>query len=334
MIFEQIINLIGKPLNDAILQAFMLEHGFKPAKKAEISNRTSETTFWIEHKKLGVNLLFNININNPLYPPQVGSKKGMFIPILSYVTFLSKNITYPLGLTMGLKMAQVTQLLGEFTTKSSDVSKSWLNDDGSESWYSWNKTINETKQIELHARIKPDNKLDELNVSVIEYKTIFQLFNGLNSENISQFLANVNDFNDTSIFMEWGIKHGLYVGQTTEQAGVTAVKNGLPIVDFFQQYVTASGIYLEFFAPPHQQFVRQYINNMSSHDVYFGRDYRLSFLINKAERNNYLGADAQSTLAKVVLNDENKVKMFAVLDARFAEFNAHGFAKSVVELKP
>lgn len=48
--FEQIINLIGKPLNDAALQAFMVEHGFKPAKKAEISNHSSDTTFWIEHK--------------------------------------------------------------------------------------------------------------------------------------------------------------------------------------------------------------------------------------------------------------------------------------------
>jgi hypothetical protein len=39
-------------------------------------------------------------------------------------------------------------------------------------------------------------------------------------------------------------------------------------------------------------------------------------------------------LAKVTLNDENKAKIFAVLDARFAEFNAHGFAKSKVEVKP
>jgi hypothetical protein len=76
--------------------------------------------------------------------------------------------------------------------------------------------------------------------------------------------------------------------------------------------------------------VRQYVDNMSGHDVYFGRDFALSFLTNHAERNNYLGEDAENTLAKDELNDENKARIFEVLDARFAEFSTHGFAKSKV----
>lgn len=332
--FEQALSLIGTPLNHPNMQAFLAEHGFKPAKKTEISGKSSEPSFWLEHKKLGINLSFTIDTNNPLYPPMAGSKKGLWLPILHYVTFLSTNIAYPLGLKMYLSIAQVTQILGDFSYKSSDIHKMWLNDDGSESFYGWRKTIDESKQIELHARIQTDGKLDELNAYVIELNTIFQLFNPLLGENLSHFLADVNHLNPASIFIEWAIKHDLYLGQATEQAGVAKVKNGLNIIDFFQQHVKANGIYLEFFAPVHQQFIRQYINNMSSHDVYFGGDYLLSFLTKQAERDNYFGEAAMDTLAKLRLNEANKAKIFALLDARFTEFKAHGFAKSVKDLKP
>jgi hypothetical protein len=331
--FEQTIKLIGKPLNDPELQAFMNEHGFKQPKRTEISGTSSESSFWVEHKKLGINFLFDIETNRPLYPPVAGSKKNLWVPILHYVTFLNTKLAYPMGLKLGLTHDETTKLLGAPSYKSSDISKIWLNDDGSESFYGWNKTIDEAKQVGLHARIKKDDKLDEINVHIIELKEIIGLFDVFSGKTLSLFLAHPHNYNYTFLFMEWAIKHDLYIGQTSEQAGVAAVKNGLSMHDFFQQYIKTSAIYLEFFAPAQQQFVRQYIDNMSTHDVYFGRDYSLSFLSNKAERENYLGDDALNTLAKVELNDANKAKIFAVLDARFAEFNAHGFAKSTVELK-
>jgi hypothetical protein len=332
--FEQTINLIGKPLNDPDLQAYFTEHGFKPAKKTEISGRTSERDFWLEHKKLGINLLFDIDSKNPLYPPVAGSKKGLWLPILRSVTFLDAKTAYPLGLKMGLSYADASQILGAPSYKSSDIAKIWLNDDGSESFYGWHKTIDEAKQITLHARIQTDGAIDEINVEVIALKEVFVLFDAFANQNLSDFFNNANQYNSPCIFIEWAIKNGLYLGQADEQTGIAAVKNGLSMRDFFQNHIKTAGFYLPYFAPAHQQFVRQYVDNMSGHDVYFGRDYMLSFLTNNAERNNYLGEDALNTLAKVALNDENKAKMFAVLDARFAEFNAHGFAKSKVELKP
>ena len=83
--FEQTIKLIGKPLNDPDLQAFMAEHGYKQPKKAEISGRSSDRSFWVEHKKLAINLLFDIETQNPHYLPFAGSKKGMWLPMLQQI---------------------------------------------------------------------------------------------------------------------------------------------------------------------------------------------------------------------------------------------------------
>lgn len=335
--FEQTIALIGKPLNDPALQTFMAENGFKQPKRTEISGQSSERNYWVEHKKLGINLLFDIDIKNPLYPPIAGSKKNLWVPVFHYVTFLTDKFSYPYDLKIGLTHDETVKLLGAPSYKSSDITLSWLNDDGSEAFFGWHKpmddAVNKAKQIELHARIWKDEKLDEITINVIEYSPIFSLFDALHSENLTHFEADINDFNQTSIFMEWAIKDELYIGQASEQEGIAAVKNGLNMLDFFRQTIKTPSIYLEFFAPAQQQFVRQYIKNMSSRDVYYRGDYSLSFLTNNTERNNPYGETALNTLEKLDMNDANKARMFAVLDMRFAEFNAHGFAKSTVKLK-
>jgi hypothetical protein len=331
--FEQTIKLIGKPLNHPDLQAYLTEHDFKPAKKTEISGRTSERDFWIEHKKLGINLLFDIDSKNPLYPPVAGSKKGLWLPILRSVTFLDAKIAYPLGLKMGLSYADATQILGVPSYKSSDISKIWLKDDGSESFYGWNHLLDNAKQLELHARISVNEKLDEINVRMIELKVIDTLYDVLNNQTVDILLTYPKP--RIAMLMEWSIQKGHYIGEALHADLIAKVKaataNG---TDFLNAQTNNPHIYLQHFAKNSQEFIRQYCNNMSGFDILYYRDYCLSFLTNNAERENYLGEDALNTLAKVALNDENKAKMFAVLDARFAEFNAHGFAKSKVELKP
>ena len=95
--------------------------------------------------------------------------------------------------------------------------------------------INNAKQIELHVRVWEDEKLDEININVIKFSPIFSLFDALRSENLSHFEADINDFKQTSIFMEWAIKNDCYIGQTSEQEGIAAVKNGLSMAKFFSE---------------------------------------------------------------------------------------------------
>jgi hypothetical protein len=332
--FEQVIKLIGKPLNDPDLQAFMVEHGFKQPKKAEISGRSSDRSFWVEHKKLGINLLFDIETQNQHNPPFVGSKKGMWLPMLQQITFANPNLNYPFGLKIGLTHDETTKILGNFTFKSSDIHKVWLNDDGSESFYGWTKTIDAAKDIVLHTRINVGEKICDIDIHPARFDSVFYLYDVFNNETIDNTLAGTATLHEMAMFMEWAIQKDMYVG-AAHLANITAkVKSGSSNgIDFLRQHTHCGRIFKEDFAPNAQEFVRQYGNNMSGHDILYSRDYVLSFLTNAKQRDNYMGEDAIETLKKVAYSDENKAKIFGVLDIRFAEFNAHGFAKSTVELK-
>ena len=81
--------------------------------------------------------------------------------------------------------AQTEQILGEPSYKSSDISRTWLNDNGSESFYGWDYLLDNTKQIELHARIQLAENLDEINVRVISLGLVFYLYDALGDEKIN-----------------------------------------------------------------------------------------------------------------------------------------------------
>lgn len=332
--FEQAINLIGKPLNDPALLAFMTEHGFKQPKKAEISGRSSERSFWVEHKKLGVSLLFDIEAENPLHPPYLGSKKGMWIPMLQQVTFESAKLDYPFGLKIGLTHDEATEKIGEFTFKGSDIHRVHLKDDGSEKFYGWTKTLDAAKDIVLHTRIKVGDKIDSIDIHPARLTSVFYLYDVFNNGNIETMLAGT-DMHENAMFMEWAIQNKMYIGTVQDADIVEKVKNGNANgIDFLKTRTNNGRIFKEEFVQNSQKFVNQYGNNMSSYDILYSRDYMLSFLTVAKQRDNYMGADALNSIRNVVYNEVNKAKIFAVLDTRLAEFNAHGFAKSTVELKP
>jgi hypothetical protein len=189
--FEQTIKLIGAPLNHPGLQAFMIEHGFKQPKKTEISGRTSERSFWVEHKKLAVDLLFAIDLeeNNPHYNQRFcGSKKGMWVPVLKQVTFKNPQLEYPFGLKIGLTQDEVTKILGNFTFKSSDITRTWINDDGSESFYGWVKTMDAAKDIVLHTRLWVGEVIRDIDIHPTRYDNVFYLYDALSGDTIDHLL--------------------------------------------------------------------------------------------------------------------------------------------------
>lgn len=333
-IFEQAVNLIGKPLNDTVLQTFMNINGFKQPKKTEISGKSSERSFWVENKKLKVNLLFHIDPDNPIYFPFPATRKGMWQPILQQVTFCNPKFKYPFGLKIGLTHEETTKLMGDFSFKSSDIHPVWINDDGSESFYGWKKIIDNTKQLELHTRIDLGEKILEIDVHRNRMQSVFYLYDIFNNETISDTLSNTATLHEMAVFMEWAIKKDFYQGNSVQANIITKIKhdkaNG---IDFISEHNQCGHIYVEDFIPDVQQFVRQYCNNMSGKDILYSRDYVLSFLTDAKQRDNYFGQDAVDVLRKVEYSSGNIAKIFTVLETRFLEFNTHNFAKSLVELK-
>lgn len=163
----------------------------------------------------------------------------------------------------------------------------------------------------------------------------FTLFSLLNNETITNTLADNSICNHVGMFCEWAINNNVYLGQQSQASIVASVKNNTANgVDFICAHSACGQIYAEDFAPNYYQFIRQYCHNISGNDVVYQRDYAMCFLVNNSERKNYLGDAAVASLSKVTYLDDNKQKLFNVLDKRLAEFNSHGFAKSVAILKP
>lgn len=331
--FTQATQLIGKPINDPAVHAFLLKHGFKLPKKLTISGRASNRSFWIEHKKLGINLLFSIEIKSPLYPPIAGEKKGLWIPVLTHIDFANTKLDYPLNLRMGLTLAEAKIALGEPHYKSSDIHPVWLNEDGSESFYGWNLPFDDQRQLEIAIRIDTDGQLDEIAANIKRFTSVLMLFDNLNGETIEDCLTNTYYGHEAAMLMEWCIQHDMYTGDPNEQSILVQVKAGAANgLDFLRQHQSTE-LYKEQFAPQYQTFIHQYCKNMSGHDILYARDYAMCFLTNPKQRNNYMGAEAVDTLKQVAYSADNKQRLSAALNKRLQEFEMHGFTNSKEILK-
>ncbi|MGB4812100.1 MAG: hypothetical protein WBP13_06420 [Methylophilaceae bacterium] len=326
--FEQIIQLIGLTIDHPTMQEFLLSHGFKLPKKTEISGRASDRSFWIEHKKLGVNLLFSIDIKNPQFPPIAADKKGLWKPVLSHITFTNSKLDYPLNLQFGLSIAETKTYLGEPHYKSSDIHKIWLNEDGCESFYGWVQPLDENKQIQLSVRIKTEDALDEIDVSIKYLTPVLTLFDALNNQTIDTLVADNHHFNEATMLLAWCIQHEFYRGEPKDNAMISQVKAGkASIIDYLRQHHQMH-IYKEQFASQFQTFIHQYCNNMSGFDILYARDFAYCFLDEPKLRQNYMGEAAINQLKSIQYTDEHQQLIFKMLDQRFAEFIQHGFAKS------
>ncbi len=326
--FEQVTQLIGLTIDHPNVQAFLLSNGFKLSKKNEISGHASDRSFWIEHKKLGINLLFSIDIKNPQYPPIPADKKGLWMPTLSHITFMDSKLDYPLNLRMGLTLVETKTILGEPHYKSSDIHKTWLNEDGSESFYGWNLPLNESKQIILDFRIKPDRSLSKIDVSIKHITPVLTLFDALKNQTIDALIADNYHCHEATMLLAWCIQRGMYMGETDEEETINQVKTGeISIIDYLRQH-RQMHIYKELFAPQYQTFMHQYCNNMSGFDILYARDFAYCFLDNPTLRKNYMGEAAINQLNSIPYAKKHQEVAFKMLDQRLAEFSEDGFANS------
>jgi hypothetical protein len=78
--FNTLVSLMGSTIDTANTIAFLEQHGFKYPRKPFVSNRSEETSYWLENKKLGIDLLFEAQPYLREYPLLQGDKKGMFVP--------------------------------------------------------------------------------------------------------------------------------------------------------------------------------------------------------------------------------------------------------------
>ena len=232
MKFQECIDLLGKPINDVQVVAFLEKYGYTYPKKDTVSNRknASERSYWIEHKKLKINLLCDADIKNSRYPALQAGTKGLFYPLVSEFRFQDdKTISdFPYGLHFGLSYDEIVGILGQPTCKSSDATAAWLNDDGSESWFQWNVEIDAGREIHFEIEFWPeDSCIRDFVLRIREDYVLFRLYDVLKYETYDMYIDTINNCKTADLmFLRWAVEKGFMFETANNRDVIQDIRNG------------------------------------------------------------------------------------------------------------
>lgn len=332
--FNTLTGLLGRRIDDAQIISFIETNGFKYPKKVTISNRSSDSSYWVENKKLGFDLLFKINTYLKDYPPIQGDKKGVFIPILSHVRFYNNKSksTFPQGIDFDHNFDTLQAKLGAPTLKSSEITPTWLNDDGSESFYRWKVPLVAEKSIVWGVEYGDDQSINNISLELQYAMPVFELYYEYLYGTYETFMKSKSHYITADLmFLRWAIERDLIKTDATTAPVVRDIKDGkLPVTEWIR--VLGRGYIQEEDFASDRAFVHAYIKNLSGHDVLYGQDFAFTLLTDPQEKNNYFGAAATKSLNEIGFNEENYAAIKAMLDMRLAEYREHKFSKSRKEL--
>ncbi|RAJ76639.1 hypothetical protein CLV59_108158 [Chitinophaga dinghuensis] len=316
--FNTLVSLMGSAIDSADIITFLEQHGFKYPKKPYISNRSTEISYWIENKKLGIDLLFNAQPYLAAYPLVQSNKKGIFVPRLASAKWYNNksSTTFPAQVDFNATFEHLNTSLGAPTLKSSEISPIWLNDDGSESFYRWRIPVDKQKYISWGPEFTDEQTVKDIVLGLDYRNPLFHLYNEMDYCTLEQFMKEQTFYKtSTLMFLQWALDRKLIAGtvHTAARDWVQSQHKG---------YVTE-----EDFAAEHA-FIKAYIKNLSGHDVLYGRDLALTFLKDPAQQNNYRGEAATAVLDAIPIDQEHYNIASALLDRRLKEYQEHKFAKS------
>nr|WP_295874755.1 hypothetical protein [uncultured Chitinophaga sp.] len=320
--FNTLVNLMGSAIDSTDIVAFLEQHGFKYPKKPFISNRSTETSYWIENKKLGIDLLFNAQPYLEAYPLVQGNKKGVFVPRLASARWYNNksSTTFPGQVDFSNTFAQLNASLGAPTLRSSEISPVWLNDDGSESFYRWRVPIGTQQYVSWGPEFTDEQIVKDIVLSLDYRSPLFHLYYEMTYGTFDQFAREQNYYKTSYlVFLQWALDKKLING-----GGFTSALDWVRHLN--RGYVT-----VEDFATEHP-FINAYIQNLSGYDVLYDRDLAFAFLTEPALRDNYMGAAAKAVLDAVPFDREHYDTVVPLLDRRREEYQEHQFAKSRKQL--
>jgi hypothetical protein len=328
--FETLANLTGLRIDDNRIIAFMEKNGFKYPKKPFISNRSTDTSYWVENKKLGVDLLFSAQTYLDNYPLVQGDKKGVFVPMLSNIRWYNNKsgTEFPLALDFSCNFETLKAKLGAPTLKSSDISPIWLNDDGSESFYRWKISLDDEKRIVWGLQFDDDQTIREFTLGLKYENPLFELYYGWTYEKFETFLALEGSYKTTTLmFLQWAIEKDLVKTNEATAVATSAVKEGkLPIIEWVR--VFGRGYILDDDFTAEQRFIRAYVKNLSGHNILYTQDFAHLFLETAELKENYFSEAARKQLNAVAYNEANYQIVKELIDRRLDEYQKHKFSQS------
>ena len=328
--FTTLTSLAGLRIDDERIKDFLEKNGFKYPKKPFISNRSTDTSYWIQNKKLGIDLLFSARNYNEKYPLIQGDKKGVWVPVLNRARWYNNKskTEFPLNIDFGHDFETLKTKLGEPTQKSSDVSHTWLNDDGSESWYRWRLPLDNDRSIEWGLEFGDDLTINDFMVGLPYHSPVFEFYYEWHNENFDSFVKR-KDWHQTAylMFLQWTIDHNMVTTNENTAAVAKDIKEGkLPVTEYIK--ALNRGYMLEEDFSAEQRFIYSYIHNVGSYDTLFTRDVAHTFLKDDTLKDNYFCKEATEQLNAVEYNAENYAIVKSIIDNRLAEYKEHKFKQS------
>lgn len=328
--FNTLSDLIGLRIDDERIIDFMEKNGFKYPKKPFISNRSTETSYWVENKKQGVDLLFGTETYLENYPLVQGDRKGVFVPVLYQARWYNNKskTVFPSGLDFDHDFESLKAKLGEPTMKSSDITPTWLNDDGSESFYRWKIETDAARDINFGLEFTDDQKIADFTLGLKYHRPLIHLYYSRFYETFDTFLKASGFYRMAYLmFLQWGIDRDLIqIKETTLPVARDVKERKVPVTEWVR--AMNRGYILEDDFVAEKAFVHAYMHRLSGHDILYTQDVAYAFLESAELRQNYFGKAAEAQLNAIVYNEENYEKVRSIIDMRLAEYKAHKFAQS------
>jgi hypothetical protein len=340
MIFEEIVELIGKPIRSEEIGRFFETNGFKYPKRDTISGSAGDWNFWVENKKAGVNFLFSIDIKNAKYDLIQAERKGIFVPLLSNISFGEKaDIIYPFGIGYDATLSELEKKL----EKEMPPSKHFPD------WLVRYALIEERRDIVFYAKYDMElQKIRALWVRINEDDPVMQLYYPQQGEDVKSLVKTaLEDFSakpypkeDPAIrnfnraleiacyiksklfFIYWAVENDfLTIGTKEEREALKLDK--IDVVDFVgkafreKYYVVA-----EDFTGVDKDFIYNYLHNSESY--YYVADFERAFAFDEIAE---YYVKKYMKITKLKYSKENHKIVADFIDKQMKEFHARKLAK-------
>lgn len=298
MKLQELIDIIGKPINDTNVISFLEKYGYKYPKKDKITNRSSSQYEWIEHSKLKVDLLYQIDILNELYPNISSGRKGSFYPRISQVSIYKDTSIEDLPIRFSDSFEDIVAKFGEDYTKSSEIAYIWL-ENGQESFYDWETLIDKDKQINLKITYWVDKAI-EVTIRINQNEDLIRFYYESDYETYETYIEQSDYYKIAQkMFLRWLIENNYINSSDTVEDYIKSLNRG-----YFGRNDLAKDKWK----------IRRYILNLNKDDIYLISDFKNTFLKDKKLSIN----EEEDVLNSIEYNEENYQLMRKIWDKRMS----------------
>lgn len=278
MKLQELINILGKPINDPTIISFLKKYNYKNPKKDKITNQSSSEYYWIESQKFGVNILYKINILNELYPNVSSGRKGSFYPRICQIDINENASVKDLPVNFSDGFEDLVTKFGMYYLKSSEIAYIWL-EDGQESFYDWKILIDKDKQIHLSIRYSKD-QIENISLQIDENESLIRFYYESDNETYESYLEE-SDYSQIAEkkFLRWLIENDYINSTDTVENYIKSLNRG---------YFGVNDLTKDKFK------IRRYVNNLNRDDIYLISDFENTFLnkpdLSIIEQENFLNS--------------------------------------------